>query len=179
MDEGVQYLDAGGHPVGVFSIIQQADELGLEPQIQGAPNLPTPVFYETLGELMEQGLTMFSTIDSESDAFIDVSTQFAEDTGQLFDHFHGFGYVTGKLLAAAIEEAGSADPTDIRDAIRGIEFNSILAYPISYTEWGELEEARLTGTQFTLEAPSYAPDANYGFETALRTEPLEPMEPQG
>ena len=174
----IDFLDIGGHPVGIFTIAQQALELGIEAQAASGPVIPTPLFYETLGEDVENWLTLFSPVKLNSDEYNQLGSRFYDQTEGFFDMFAGFGYVTGKLLAAAIEEAGEADPTAIRDALSGISFDSpILGYTISYTDWGELEQSKLYGYQFTLDAPADYPEGNYGFKNVYESQTIDPLLP--
>ena len=70
------------------------------------------------------------------------------------------------------------DAQSIRDGISAIDYDTILAYPsVSYTEWGEIEQTKLFGQQFTLEAPEYYPDGDYGFRNVFESEVYDPVDP--
>lgn len=179
MPDDIEVMDLGGHPVGIFTIAQQMSELGIEPKITTGPNIPTPVFYETLQDQVAQSLTLFPAVDPSPSGgeYVEIGNRYYEETGEFFDMYTAFGYVTANLVATAIEDAGEASPQAIRDAISSIEYDTILSYPLSYTEWGELQSVSLNAIQFTLEAPEYYPDGNYGFEKIYETSTFDPIDP--
>jgi len=176
--DGVEFLDLGGHPIELFTFIQQAAELGMDPDIITGPNIPTSVMANALDDLLFEGPALFSTVDPAADNYQEVAGRFAEAQDSVFEQYHAYGYETGRLVAAAIEEAGSADPTAIRDAMSGIEMDTILAYPqISYTDWGELEQAKVHGLTFVDEAPAYYSDGSYTVESFYESEIYDPVDP--
>lgn len=179
MPDDLEFLDIGGHPIGIFTIVQQTRELGLEPAAMSGPNIPTPLFFEVLGEAVESaGITLFPPVDTTSADYVDVASQFHDATGEFFDPYVAFGYVTVNLVAAAIEESGDASAQGIRDGLSDVSYDSILAIPsIEYNEWGELQTTKLIGQQFTLEAPSYYPDGSYSFRNVYETEEFPPVDP--
>lgn len=178
VQDGVDLLDLGGHPIELFTFIQQANELGIEPDLISGPNIPTSVMVNALGDLAFNNVGLFASVDPDADDYQEVAGRFAEEEESVFEQYHAFGYTTGQLLAAAIEEAGSDDPTEIRDALSGIEYDSILAYPtLSYTEWGEIEQSKLFGLEFSADAPPYYDDGEYSVETFFESEVYDPIDP--
>lgn len=177
MPDGVEYMDLGGHPVGIYTIIPQMFELGLEPQATSGPGDPFPNFYDALGDDIDRGIHQIHSVDPTSDEYVQVAERYHEQTGEFFDPYAAIGYATGKLVAQAIEDAGEASTGAVRDAISDINFDSILAYPLEYTEWGELTSARLTALEFTTDPLSYAPDGNIGVDFVFESDVFDPLQP--
>lgn len=178
VQDGIDILDLGGHPIELFAFIQQANELGIEPDLISGPNIPSSVMVNSLGDLAFTNVGLFASVDPAADDYLEVASRFAESEETVFEQYHAFGYTTGQLVAAAVEEAGSADPTAIRDALSGIEYDSILAYPtLSYTEWGEIEQAKLYGLEFSGEGPSYYEDGAYSVQAFSETDVFDPIDP--
>ncbi|MDS0295514.1 ABC transporter substrate-binding protein [Halogeometricum luteum] len=171
--QDLEMMVATGHPPGSLTIASQLNELGYSPEVITGPSFPPGVIAGALGELaFEGGFTHVHNTDVYSDEFAEVAQRFGEARGEQFDTHSAYGYVSGKMLAQAIEDAGSADSTAIADAIRSIQFDTLFANPIEYTENGELKNQVQIYSQLTSEAPSYYPDGNFGFEEQFRTEAL-------
>lgn len=175
LPEDVEVLIPTGHPPGTFTIVQQAYELGMEPEVIPGPSFPPGVIRGALGENVTRGFTHIHMTDVYSQEFADLASRFAEANDARMDTHAGYGYVTVRMLARAIEDAGSTDPTAIADAVRDIEFDTIFARPIQYTEYGELKDQVQLYSQFSLDAPSYYPDGSYSLVEAFRTDPLPPL----
>lgn len=178
MPDDLEFLDIAGHPIGIFDIVQQALEVGLDPAVMTGATLPSGQFYGALGDTVAEGLTTFPPVDVTASDYLEVANSYHDATGEFFDPFVGFGYDTVNLIATALEDAGEASPGALRDAISAIEYDTILSYPqVSYNEWGELEETKLFGQQFNLEAPDYYPDGDYSFTNVYETEVYGPVDP--
>jgi branched-chain amino acid transport system substrate-binding protein len=171
--QDLEMMVASGHPPGSLSIAGQLNELGYSPEVITGPSFPPGVIANALGDLaFEGGFTHVHNSDPYSDEFAEVAGRFGEATGNQFDTHTAYGYVTAKLLAAAIEDAGSTDPTAIADATRNIEFDTLFANPIQYTENGELDNQIQIYSQLTAEPPSYFSGGSFGFEEQFRTDAL-------
>ncbi|MFC7203252.1 ABC transporter substrate-binding protein [Haloferax namakaokahaiae] len=171
--EDIEMMVATGHPPGSLTIANQLNELGYSPDVITGPSFPPGVIAGALGNLaFEGGFTHVHNSDPYSDEFAEVAQRFGEATGSQFDTHTAYGYVSGKMLAQAIEDAGSAEPTAIAEAIRSIKFDTLFANPIEYTENGELKNQVQIYSKLTAEAPSYFPDGDFGFEEQFRTEAL-------
>ena len=175
----VDFLDLGGHPIEFFTLVKQAKQLGLKPKYISGPNLPTSVMYNALQNKLFEGVAVFAAVNPDSTAYKEVAKRFVEEEdASVFEQYHAFGYTTGQLIATAIDEAGTADPKAIRDAISGIDMDTILAYPsISYTDWGELEEAKLHGLEFSSDPPPYASSAPYSVDSFYESRVFDPIDP--
>jgi len=68
-----------------------------------------------------------------STSISDMIAGFTEETGQAPDIFSFFGYATVQVIAAAIEEAGSADPAAIQAALSTLSVDTVIG-PIAYSD---------------------------------------------
>jgi len=177
MPDGLEMMVASGHPPGSLTIMGQQFELGYEPEVTTGPGIPPGTVFGALGETATRGFTHVHQTDVYSQEFVDIASRFAEERGERMDTHEGYGYVTGKLLAQAISDADSTDPVEIADAIRNIEFDTIFANPIQYTEWGELDNQRQLYSTIDTGAPEYYPDGEWKLVEEFRTDPLEPYDP--
>ncbi|RLM54132.1 ABC transporter substrate-binding protein [Halobellus sp. Atlit-31R] len=178
MSQDVEMVVATGHPPGSLTITQQLYELGYEPEVITGPGLPPAVIRSALGENASRGFTHIHMSDVYTDEYAEVAQRFGEQEGSQFDTHTSYGYVTGKLIAQAIENAGEADPEAITEAIRSIEFDTLFPEPIQYSEYGELKNQRQLYSTFSLDAPSYYPDGNYSLEEVFRTDTLPALPPE-
>ncbi|SFR63830.1 ABC transporter substrate-binding protein [Halogeometricum limi] len=171
--DDIEMMVATGHPPGSLTIANQLNELGYSPEVITGPSFPPGVIAGALGEFaFEGGFTHVHNTDVYSDEFAEVAQRFGEARGSQFDTHTAYGYVSAKMLAQAIEDAGEADPVAIGEALRGIKFDTLFANPIEYTENGELKNQVQIYSQLTAEAPSYYPDGKFGFEEQFRTDAL-------
>lgn len=178
MPDDLEFLDAAGDPIGIYTIVKQALDLGLQPAAMVGATLPSGQFYGALGDTVTKGLTTFPPVDVTDQAYLDVANRYYKATGDFFDPFVAFGYDTVHLIKAAIDQSGDASAKGIRDGLSAVEYDTILSYPlVSYTEWGELEQTKLVGQQFVLEAPDYYPDGKYSFKNVYETEVFGPVDP--
>jgi branched-chain amino acid transport system substrate-binding protein len=172
ISEDVEMVIATGHPPGSLSITQQLYELGREPEVVTGPSFPPNVIRSALGENANRGFTHVHLTDPYSDEFAEVATRFAEANDAQFNTHTAYGYVTGRLIAQAIENAGEADPEAITEAVRAIDFDTLFANPLQYADSGELENQIQLYSTLSLDAPSYYSDGNYSYEEVYRTDPL-------
>lgn len=171
-DENVEMVITSGHPPGQITITNQVFQLGYEPETITGSGLPTGVLYGALGSNITRGVTHIHNSDIYSDAYVEVARRYADEEGKYFDTHTAYGYVTGKLIAAAIEDAGEATPTAIADATRNISFDTLFAEPIQYSENGELKDTVQLYSQFEQTAPSFYSDGDYTLTELFRTDPL-------
>ncbi len=178
MPQDVEMVVATGHPPGSLTITQQLYELGYEPEIITGPGLPPAVIRSALGENASRGFTHLHMSDVYTDEYAEVAQRFGEEVGSQFDTHTSYGYVTGKMIAQAIEDAGEANPEAVTEAIRAIEFDTLFPEPIQYSEYGELKNQVQLYSTFSLDAPSYYPDGNYSLQESFRTDPLPALPPE-
>ena len=172
ISEDVEMVIATGHPPGSLSITQQLYELGREPEVVTGPSFPPNVIRSALGENANRGFTHVHLSDPYSDEFAEVASRFAEANDAQFNTHTAYGYVTGQLIAQAIEDAGEADPEAITEAVRAIEFDTLFANPIQYADSGEPQNQVQLYSTLSLDAPSYYADGSYSYEEVYRTDPL-------
>ena len=168
----LEMMVAAGHPPGSLTIANQLYDLGYEPDVITGAGLPPGVIAGALGGNAFKAFTHVHNTDVYGEEFAAVGRRFADATGGQFDTHSGYGYVTAKLLAAAIEEAGDADPTAIRQALVDVEFDTLFAQPISYSENGELDGCVQIYSQLRQGGPEFYSSGDYHLEEQFRTDPL-------
>ncbi|WP_311172197.1 ABC transporter substrate-binding protein [Halobellus ordinarius] len=179
VSQDVEMFIATGHPPGSLTITGQLSELGYNPEVVTGPSIPPSVIRSAIGEnVAESAFTHIHMADAASDEFAEVAQRFGEEVGSQFNTHTAYGYVTGQMIAQAIEDAGEADSEAITEAIRSIEFDTLFAEPIQYSEYGELKDQVQIYSKVTAEAPSYYPDGDYSLEEQFRTDPLPALAPE-
>lgn len=171
-DQDLEMMISSGHPPGQITIANQMFQLGYEPETNTGSGLPTPVLYDALGDNLTRGIAHVHNSDYYGDDYAEVAQQYYDETGDYFDTHTAYGYVTGQLIAAAIEDAGETDPAAIADATRNISFDTLFANPIEYSENGELANQSQLYSLFEMEAPSFYPDGEYTLTEQFRTDAL-------
>jgi branched-chain amino acid transport system substrate-binding protein len=132
---------ATGHPPGTAIITRQTIELGMKGQVIG-PWYPAEFTVERVGELMFGRFVDYSCVDFESAAYQRLAGRFHAATKRLMDNNALSGYAIVKIVAESVARAKSTDPKAVAAAIRGGRFQiDGYAWPLSYTEWGEMKEA--------------------------------------
>ncbi|MDY6765443.1 MAG: ABC transporter substrate-binding protein [Halobacteria archaeon] len=179
MDQDIDMMVATGHPPGEITIMKQQFQQGLSPEVTTGAGLPPQVIFGALGETATQGFTHLHNTDVYTQEFADFASRFIQQTGKPVYTHEPYGYVTAKLIAAAIEDAGSADPTAIADATRNIKFDTLFAQPIQYTQWGELKNQVQIYSTFEAKAPSYYSEGDFRLTEVFRTDPLPAFDPEG
>ncbi|WP_280535357.1 ABC transporter substrate-binding protein [Halopenitus sp. POP-27] len=176
-DEDIEFLNATGHPPGNFTITQQAFDIGLDPDAISGSGFPPGVIQGALGDLAQEAYLHYHMSDYTTDEYVGVAEGFSEEfPDQDFDTHHSYGYVTAHLLAAAIEEAGEATSAAITETVREIEFETLYPEPLQYTNGGEPDGQVQIYSEFTTEAPDYAPDRDWGLSEVFRSDPLPARE---
>ena len=170
--DNVEMVVTSGHPPGVLTITQQLYELGYDPEVVTGSSWPPDVIRSALGEDAARGFTHVHLADPYTEEFAAVAKRYTQAVGEQFNTHTAHGYVTGQLIAQAIEDAGAADPEAVTEATRDIEFDTLYANPIQYADSGELDGQVQLYSTVTGDPPSYYPDGDYGYEEAFRTDPL-------
>lgn len=122
---------------------RNAEEVGLNVQAiygvaQGTYDVPQ--FVEDAGDLAQCFYDSNYHWDASDPEAQEVRERFAAEYGEEMRTAAVLSYEAMRLIATAIDEAGSADPADIRDAISGITYEDhILPYEgaIEFDETGE------------------------------------------
>lgn len=181
LDEfGPELLLATGHPPGSGAILAQAADLGIDVNVSGPGSSLTAVM-EAAGDTAIGRYADHSCADYFSDSYAELATRYVADSGLEFmedDAVAGYAVVT--MLADAVGEVGE-DRAAIAEYLHGQTYDDLpgMAYPISWTEWGELEKATMLLIEVGGDpAPEGLNDAGDWWPVELfRTAPLEPYVP--
>lgn len=173
-----EILIATGHPPGNATIMRQAIELGLKGPIIG-PWYPTEFSVERVGELMFGRFVDYSCVDFENAAYQTLAAKYHAQTKRLLDNNALSGYAIVKMVAASIASGKSADPKAVATAIRTGRFQiDGYAWPLSYTEWGEMKEAApILYTYEKGSAGKINPTANWRPKVVFRSKTTQPYVP--
>lgn len=168
-----------GHPPGEYVAAKQAFEMGIARYATFSGG-GEEVFMKIVGKLGFNRVLDFASADFESPAYRDLAERYYRTFGTLFSSSAFSGYVTVKLVADAVQRTKSLDPRDIARAVRKGRFvQPGYAFPLSYTEWGELKE--VSYVLFTIEEGDPGkinPGANWRPKVVFRTPRLEPYIPK-
>ena len=110
-----------------INFVKQYREFGLGENIQftGMNTWPDPLLTETVGEAADGiiSATQYTTaLDNETNRrFVE---SYRAEYDQTPNQFSVFGYDAGQLIAQGIEEAGSAEPEALIEALKGATFES-------------------------------------------------------
>jgi branched-chain amino acid transport system substrate-binding protein len=173
-----ELLIATGHPPGTPTITRQAIELGLKGHIIGPWN-PAETSAERIGELMYGRFVDYSCADYENPAYQALAARFHAATKRLLDNNGLSGYAIVKIVAESIGKSKSTDPKVLAQAVRTGRFTiDGYAWPLSYTEWGEMKEA--APILYTYEkgpAGKINPTANWHPKVVYRSKTTQPYVP--
>lgn len=138
-----QMLVIAGHPPGNPTIVRQAAELGMTALSVGSV-LPPEMMVQRGGDAVAGRFIDYSCVDFQSPTFRRLAGNYYGAYKRYFDNSAFSGYVTVKMVADAARRAKSVDPRALADAIRAGRFvQPGYGWPLSYTEWGEMKEARI------------------------------------
>jgi branched-chain amino acid transport system substrate-binding protein len=173
-----ELLIATGHPPGTPTITRQAIELGLKGQIIGPWN-PAETSAERIGEVMYGRFIDYSCADYENPAYQALAAKFHAQTKRLLDNNGLSGYAIVKIVAESIAKSKSTDPKVLAQTVRAGRFAiDGYAWPLSYTEWGEMKEA--APILYTYEkgpAGKINPTANWHPKVVYRSKTTQPYVP--
>ena len=137
-----EMIIADGHPPGAATITRQSIELGMKALVIG-PWFPTEMMVQRVGEMMFGRFVDFACVDFDSPGYKQLATKYHAAYKRMMDNNALSGYATVKMVADAIERTKSTDRTVIADAIRKGSFDQPgYAWPLAYTEWGEMKAAK-------------------------------------
>jgi branched-chain amino acid transport system substrate-binding protein len=133
------------YAIGYFSeaasFVKQADQAGLEAQIVGQEGYDSPTFLELAGDAAE-GVIITTDLDrdSERESVQQFLTRFEEEYGERADMVGASSFDAVRVLAAAMEAAGSAEPDGVLEGLRQLEdFEKAVTGPIlRFTEGREV-----------------------------------------
>lgn len=177
LPDSLDMMVGSAHPAGKHSMYNQMLELGLEPELFMGATTPGEASFGAIGEEITGSFRTMTHFDVFSEEYRSLAQEFGEETGDLFDFPHAAGYVTVELIAAAIEEADSAYPTDVADAVRNISLDTILSNPLEYTDWGEPDNLVQMYVGYELEAPEFYPEGEFSWVEDWESGPIPAYDP--
>jgi len=178
-DFGAEMVVATGHPPGNSVILGLAADLIGDVPVTGAWT-PPDLAVGAQVDVAVGRYSDFSCADYFSDSYQDLARRylaFSDNSFMSDDAVAGFGIVT--MVAEAVGEVGD-DPVAISEYLHANSFDLPgYAHTMSWTEWGELAEARPI---FTLINEGPAPEGlneagDWWFDLLVQSEPLEPYVP--
>lgn len=169
-----------GHPPGFPTITKQAIELGFQSAYYIASVQPPELMLRGVGDIGLGKLVTTTCVNSEAPEYKQLAEKFYQKYGKFFDHNAVTGYVTVMMIADAVEKTRSVDPVTVANHIRTSEYNSpIFAWPLSYTEWGEIKKPSMRLAVIKQGNPgSINPGANWVIETLYISPPVQPYVPE-
>jgi branched-chain amino acid transport system substrate-binding protein len=173
-----EILIATGHPPGTSTITRQAIELGMKGPVIG-PWYPTEFSVDRVGEMMFGRFVDYSCVDFDSAAYQNLASKYHAQTKRLLDNNGLSGYAIVKMVAASVASAKSTEPKTVAQAIRTGRFQiDGYAWPLSYTEWGEMKEsAPILYTYEKAAAGKMNPTANWRPKVVFRSQTTQPYVP--
>jgi branched-chain amino acid transport system substrate-binding protein len=175
-----QIIFATGDPPGTPAIIAQSAALGLDVPVTG-PDFPSSLIVKAVGKPAFARYIDFKCMLVDSPGYQNLARQFlkAYPQAHFFEDDALSGYAIVNVVADAIRHVG-ANPVKIAAYLHAHTFNIPgYAYPLKWTYWGELADARLAIDLLTTgPAPS---GTNVGGTWYLKqlylTKPLVPYRP--
>jgi branched-chain amino acid transport system substrate-binding protein len=139
-----QLILATGHPPGTPPILVQSGKLGMTAPVTG-PDFPSSLIAKAVGPPAYGRYIDFKCFLAGSSGYQNLAREFLKAYPQ--DHFFEddalASYAVVNIVADAIRHVG-ADPVKIASYIHANTFNIPgFAYPLAWTSWGELSQARL------------------------------------
>lgn len=178
-DFGMEILVATGHPPGGVSIVKQSDDFGYDVEVTGSWN-PLGLIMGAVGEQGIDRYSDFGCVDYDSAEYQELAIRYLAFSDNAFmedDAVAGFGIV--HAIAEAVGAVGD-DPEAVAAYLHATTFDIPgYAFPLRWTEWGELAEARPTFVVIREMAPpeGVSPDATWYPELLHLSDPLEPYVP--
>ncbi len=145
-----QLILATGHPPGTPPIVVQSERLGMNVPVTG-PDFPSSLIAKAVGQPAYGRYLDFKCMDVTSSGYQSLARQFlkAYPGDHFFEDDALAGYAIVKVVAQAIQQVG-ADPVKIASYLHSNTFNVPgFAYPLKWTSWGELAEARMAIDELT------------------------------
>ncbi|MGH1491161.1 MAG: ABC transporter substrate-binding protein [Acidimicrobiales bacterium] len=140
---GPELILATGHPPGSGPILAQSADLGFDINVAGPGSSMTAVL-EAAGDTAIGRYADHSCADYFGDSYAELAARYVADSGLGFmedDAVSSYGVVTA--VAEAVGAVGD-DPVAIAEYVHDNSFDTPgMAYPLSWTEWGELAEAQM------------------------------------
>jgi len=176
-----EFLLLAGHPPGSFIVPKQARELGFKSlKMYLGPGFNPEIVVSRLGGEAFLGAVDKTCVDYGSEAYKEIAERYYSKMQDFMDASAVTGYVTVYRIADAIKAAQSLNPKKIAEIIReGRYVHPIYAWPLSYTENGELKEATPIFITYKLGRPpgNINPAADWHIEVIYKSPPIKPFIP--
>lgn len=163
-DSDLEMLIASGHPPGTVSIANQAYEFGLSPDVITGSSAPPQLLVNALSENAIEDYVHIHNSSPYTDAFAEAGRAFAEEYDTQFNTHTAYGYATGYIVAAGLENAGSTNPSEVATGIRTSSVDTIFQEPIQWNEFGELDQQTVLYSSLNKETPSYDAEGTHSYE---------------
>ncbi|WP_119462082.1 branched-chain amino acid ABC transporter substrate-binding protein [Rhodospirillaceae bacterium SYSU D60014] len=134
--DNVDVLYYGGYHSELGLIARQAAQQGYDLQLIAADGLATDEYWAIAGEAGEGTLFTFSPDPKRNPEITSILEELRAE-GPEPDNFTLYHYAAVQILAQAIEEAGSADPEAVAEALHSGTFDTIVG-TMQFDERGDL-----------------------------------------
>ena len=180
LDEfGPELLLATGHPPGSGPILAQAADLGLDVNVAGPGSSMTAVL-EAAGDTAIGRYADHSCANYFSDDYAELATRYVAETGLGFMEDDAVAmYAVVNAVADAVTNVGD-DPAAMAEYLHGQSYTSPgMAYPLAWTEWGELAQAQMVLVSVSGGPPPAGLNeaGDWWVEELFTSDPLEPYVP--
>ncbi len=179
-DAGAQLVIATGHPPGGAAIVALSADLIPDVLVTGAWTPPDRSLALIEPATAIRRFTDFACADYTSDSYADLALRyqaFSDNSFMSDDAVSGYAIVS--MVAQAVGAVGD-DPAAIAEYVHANSFDMPgYAFPLSWTEWGELAEAQPIFFGITAgSAPAGLNEAgDWWIEALSQSDPLEPYVP--
>jgi branched-chain amino acid transport system substrate-binding protein len=106
-------------------ILRAYRQMGLKFPIHSSYNLSVPQYMAVAKGLLN-GITFVDAYDPEKPEVKKFEADYQKATGKAPYNIHGYGYDGIRMVAAAIERAGSTDKEKIRQAMQSLSFTGVM-----------------------------------------------------
>jgi ABC-type branched-subunit amino acid transport system substrate-binding protein len=175
--DDIEMFISCGHPPGEVTMGQQLADVGRSPEYVIGSGFPTGVLAQALSQEVFEAYVPYHMHDTDTETFTEVATRYSEAGNGYLGPNALYGYVTGKVLSKAIENAGSASPTEINSALKSNSYETLYPQPLEWTEYGEFKNQALALSRFSTDPPEYYSDGSYHLNQIFVTDTLPVIEP--
>ncbi len=143
--KNVDVVLVAGHETEILNFVRQAKSLTVAPKLYSfTVGVPSEDFRKALGKDADYafGMTAWLPTPALNDRWFGDAQQFAKEYKAKFgydpDYHSASGVADVEALVQAMENAGSADPQKVRDALVKVKFGSLYG-PIAFNEQGQID----------------------------------------
>ena len=143
--KNVDVVLVAGHETEILNFVRQAKSLAVAPKLYSfTVGVPSEDFRKALGKDADYafGMTAWLPTPALKDRWFGDAEQFAKEYKAKFgydpDYHAASGVADVETLVVAMEDAGSADPQKVRDALAKVKFDSLYG-PIVFNAQGQID----------------------------------------